>query len=297
MINKIDNKLIEEVLGLKPQENIECDNLALSYQDIPNMLSFMDSEKFVQQMLDNKNVIAIFVTENLSHYFDKTNIIKIICDDPRYYFYTLKNYIGKANYKKTPSQIDLSSIIHDKAYVSEYNVQIGKNVIIEPNVTILPDVVIGDNCIIRANTVIGAEGFEHKRTSKGILSVFHTGKVIIGNNVEIGASNAISKGFIFSDTIIGDETRTDNLVHIAHSAQIGKRCFLPACAMVAGDTRIGDDCWIGPNASISSQVKLGNKSFITIGAVVTKDVQENQTVSGNFAVEHSKFINFIKTIR
>ncbi|MFN8673744.1 MAG: UDP-3-O-(3-hydroxymyristoyl)glucosamine N-acyltransferase [Candidatus Sericytochromatia bacterium] len=294
---KINNSLIEEVLAIKIDEIIDCDNLALSYQDIPNMLSFMDSEKFVQQMLDNKNVKALFITEKLAHFFENTEIKKIICDDPRYYFYTLKNYLGKLNYKKTDSIIDPTAIIHPRAYVCEYNVKIGKNVIIEPNVSILADVIIGDDCIIRANTVVGAEGFEHKRTSKGILSIFHTGKVIIGNKVEIGANNAISKGFLFGDTLIGDETRTDNLVHIAHSAQIGKRCFLPACAMIAGDSRIGDDCWIGPNASISSQVKIGDKAFITIGAVVTRNVEEKQTVTGNFAIEHSKFINFIKSIR
>ncbi|MTI38250.1 DapH/DapD/GlmU-related protein, partial [Fulvivirga lutimaris] len=145
-------------------------------------------------------------------------------------------------------------------------------------------------------TVVGSEGFEHKKTTKGILSVKHDGKVIIGKDVYIGALNAISKGFSYRNTIIGDSTKTDNLVHIAHCVQIGERCLLPASSMIAGSTTLEDDVWIGPGSSISSQLTIGKNGFISIGSVVTKNVNMNEKVTGNFAIPHRKFLKHIRNI-
>ena len=129
--------------------------------------------------------------------------------------------------------------------------------------------------LIRSGSTIGVEGFEHKRLRNGlILSVIHDSNVVIGREVEIGGNNTVAKGFMGQDTKIGDFTKTDCLVHIGHCAQIGARCLIPACAMIAGSTIIGDDVWIGPNASISSSLKIGNGAFVTLGSVVVSDVEE-----------------------
>lgn len=261
------------------------------------MLSFMDTEKFIKQMLENKNIKATFVTKNLSYYFDESNIITIICEDPRYYFYKLKNHLAKQNYTKMPSKIASTAIIHPKAYVCQYNVEIGENTIIEPNVNILADVCIGDNCIIRAGSVLGSEGFEYKKTSKGILPIFHDGKVILGDRVEIGANTCIDKGFKNYSTKIGNDVKIDNLCYIAHSTTIDENCLICSCCSINGSVHIGKDTWIGPNSTISNQINVEKNAFISIGSVVTKNVFSNQIVSGNFAIEHSKFLNFLKTIR
>ena len=80
-------------------------------------------------------------------------------------------------------------------------------------------------------------------------------------------------------------------------AQIGNNVIIEPFATVQKDVIIDDDCWIGPNSAITPQLKIGDKGFVTIGSVVTRNVEPGQTVSGNFAIEHSKFIKFIKTIR
>jgi UDP-3-O-[3-hydroxymyristoyl] glucosamine N-acyltransferase len=175
-------------------------------------------------------------------------------------------------------------------------VEIADNVIIEPNVTILPDVTIGKNCIIRAGAVLGSEGFEHKRTKFGILPVFHDGKVIVGDDVEIGANTCVDKGFAWRNTSIGNQTKIDNLVHIGHGAQVGEKCLITACSQI-GASDIGDNVWVGPNANILSQHSIGNSAVITVGAVVTTDVAPGKRVTGNFAIDHQKFIKFIKQIR
>jgi len=293
---KIDNTLLKEVLGLTPSERIACDSLGLVALSEPNMLTFVDDERFIEQAANNPNVSAIFISATLAEKLGSTRAAKIICDDPRYYFYSLWNYLGKAGYQKTSTIIDPTASVDAKASVAEYNVEIGENVVIEPNATILPDVVIGDNCIIRAGAVLGSEGYEHKRTSRGIVSVFHDGKVILGNNVEIGANSCIDKGFRYRSTKIGDSTKIDNLVHISHCVHIGKNCFIICGAVISGTVTIMDDVWIGPNAVTAPYVVIGQAGFVTLGSVVTQSVKEKEWVTGNFAIPHTKFLLNLKRI-
>jgi len=97
--------------------------------------------------------------------------------------------------------------------------------------------------------------------------------------------------------VVGDDTKTDNFVHIAHNVHLGRGCFLAAHAMVAGSVTMGDEVWIGPSAAISSEITIGSKANITIGAVVTRNVEPGQKVSGNFAIDHTRYMAFLKTIR
>lgn len=293
---KINNTLLKEVLGLTPAEEVACDSLGLVDHSEPNMLTFVDDERFIEQAVDNPNVSAIFISETLAEKLGSTRIVKMICDDPRYYFYSLWNHVGKAGYQKTPTVIHPTASVDAKASVSEYNVEIGKNVVIEPNATVLPDVVIGDNCIIRAGAVLGSEGYEHKRTSRGIVSVFHDGKVILGKNVEIGANSCLDKGFRYRATKIGDFTKIDNLVHISHCVHIGKNCFIICGAVVSGTVTIMDDVWIGPNAVTAPHITIGDAGFVTLGSVVTQSVKEREWVTGNFAIPHVKFLLNLKRI-
>lgn len=292
----INNEILSKVLNIHLQTNTKFDSLGLIDSKVENTLSFIDDSKYIKNIINNENISAVFITNELATKVqsDNKNIQLIICKDPRLSFYSLYNYISKQLYIKKKTIINNNSFIHPSANIAEYNVIIGENVIIEPNVTILPDVIIGDNVILRAGSVIGSEGFEHKRTTSGILSVFHSGKVIINSNVEIGSNSCIDKGFSFRDTIINKNTKIDNLVHIAHCVEIGENCLIAASAMIAGSTTIGNDVWIGPSASISNNISVGNGCFITLGAVVVKDVAEGQKVTGNFAIPHDKFINNLK---
>lgn len=293
---KIDPELIEQVTGIPCQDSLVIETLAFSNSKHPNTLTFLDDQRFLAEVNGNGNITAVITTKALEQliHADKQ---RLISDDPRFDFYTLLNKVGRSRHKQWNSIINSTATVHETAFISPYNVIIGENTIIEPNVTILSDVEIGDHCIIRSGSVIGAEGFEHKRTSKGILSVYHDGKVLIGNNVHIGALNAISKGFSFRDTIIGDDCKIDNLVHIAHAVQIGKRGLFPASCMIAGSVTIEDDVWIGPNASISSGLTIQKNAYVTLGSVVTKNVLEGEKVTGNFAVPHQLFLaNLKKTI-
>jgi UDP-3-O-[3-hydroxymyristoyl] glucosamine N-acyltransferase len=290
----INHTFLSDNTGLIFNQIFECDAMGMSNATIPNTLSFLDSAKFLDDVNNNNNITVVLTLPELKDSI--LNKTVIVCEDPRFYFYTTLNKLGKTTYQQKPTVISPSATIHPNAFISPYNVVIGDRTIVGPNVTILSDVEIGDDCIFLSGVIVGSEGFEYKRTSKGILPVFHDGKVIIGNKVEVGANTCIVKGFSFRNTIIDDESKFDNLIHVAHGVQIGKRCFVTACATLAGSSTLKDDVWIGPNATISSGIIVENNAYVTIGSVVTRHVSEGQVVTGNFAIEHKKFLEFIKQL-
>jgi UDP-3-O-[3-hydroxymyristoyl] glucosamine N-acyltransferase len=142
------------------------------------------------------------------------------------------------------------------------NVSIGKCTIIHPNCVIYDNVSIGDDCIIHAGAVVGADGFGFVRDgANGYVKFPQIGAVTIENNVEIGANTCIDRGAL-GETIIGEGTKIDNLVQIAHNVQIGKRVVIAAQTGISGSTVIEDDCVIG------GQVGMGDHATVKSGAVI-----------------------------
>ena len=265
----------------------------------PKQLVYIEEPKYLSMLLRKSNISCIVTTEELIPSIPKELGIAI-SKNPRRAFYEIHNYLAKDTdfyWKHFKTEIASNAKIHPTAYVAERNVRIGEGCKIGPNVTILENAILENDIIIRAGGVISTEGFEFKRIEKEIMPVIHAGGVLLHNRVEIQANCCVSKAVFGGFTEIGEDTKLDNLIHIAHNVIIGKRCLLAACAMVAGSATIGNDVWIGPSASISSEVEIGDGASITLGSVVTKNVAQGQRVTGNFAIDHDKFIAFLKTIR
>lgn len=178
------------------------------------------------------------------------------------------------------SEVDPTASIGQNVVI-ETGCIIGKNVIIEPNVVIHKGTIIGDNSRIRSCASIGSDGFGFERLNDDeILRFPHLGRVVVGKNVEIGSCTAIARGTL-SDTVIHDNVKIDNLVHIAHNVTIHKGAFVIAGAEVSGSVEIGKNAWIAPNACINQKLKIGEASLVGLGAVVTKNVEARTVVAGN----------------
>jgi UDP-3-O-[3-hydroxymyristoyl] glucosamine N-acyltransferase len=164
--------------------------------------------------------------------------------------------------------------IGDKCIIGD-NTVVGDRVIIEQNTR------IGKNCIIQPGTVIGADGFAYERLEDTLeLERFpHIGGLILGNNVEICSNCSIGRGSL-SDRVIGEGTKLDALVHVAHNVEIGRHYALTTGTIIGGSTRIGDMCWTGLNSTINHKVKIGNKVIIGSGASVINDVDDEDIVAG-----------------
>jgi UDP-3-O-[3-hydroxymyristoyl] glucosamine N-acyltransferase len=133
--------------------------------------------------------------------------------------------------------------------------RIGRGTRLYANVTIYHDCVIGEDCILHSGVVIGADGFGFAREKSGAwVKIPQTGRVVIGNDVEIGANTTIDRGAL-DDTVIGDGVKLDNLIQIAHNVRIGEHTIMAGCAGVAGSTTIGARCMIGGQAGISGHLQ------------------------------------------
>lgn len=293
-LSELANKYFVEVII-----DGEFKSLGLISYNSSDMLVFLENRKYLAPLLHNPKIVCVITSkqfvDDLSAQFGI-----VVSDCPRKTFYDFHNLLKKDAefyWKSFSTNISETAKIHSTAYIADCDVYIGHNTIIEENVTILERVIIKDNVIVRAGSIIGSEGFGFNRIDNDIISVSHAGGVILHDGVEVQSNCCIDKSVFGGFTEIGENTKIDNMVHIAHNVQIGKRCLLAACAMIAGSVTVGDDVWIGPSASISSEVEIGDGASITIGSVVSKNVTPGQRVTGNFAIEHKKFIEFIRTIR
>lgn len=241
-------------------------------------------DRYVQGSLSfcNKNIEvpldAILITDQD---INSQNSIKNI--NPRTTFIKVLDWlytnIGFDLYENE-SEIDPTASIGQNVVI-ESGCVIGKNVVIEPNVVVHKGTVIGDNTRIRSCASIGSDGFGFERLNDDeILRFPHLGRVVVGKNVEVGSCTAIARGTL-SDTVIHDNVKIDNLVHIAHNVTIHKGAFVIAGAEVSGSVEIGKNAWIAPNACINQKLKIGEASLVGLGAVVTKNVEARTVVAGN----------------
>lgn len=158
------------------------------------------------------------------------------------------------------------------------------------NTWVASNTVLGDGILnntygrmmqIGANCVIGDSGFGFEIDENGrLIQIPHLGRVRIEENVVIRNSVCIDRA-VLGETVIGEGTVIDNLVHIAHSAKIGKHCLIVAGAVLGGSCEIGDRTFIGMNASVKNKVKIGCGCIIGAGAVILKDIPDNEIWVGN----------------
>jgi UDP-3-O-[3-hydroxymyristoyl] glucosamine N-acyltransferase len=181
--------------------------------------------------------------------------------------------------------ISEKSSIGSNCYIGDYvvigdNCSVGKNAIIYDRVSLVQNCIIGDNCLIQSGASLGSDGFAFERYESGELEKFpHKGYVKIENNVEIYANCSIARGSL-SDTKIGEGTKLDALVHIAHNVSVGKNCELTAGTIIGGSTIIGETSWTGLNSTIKNKIKVGKNVIVASGASVIHDVPDGDIVAG-----------------
>ena len=143
------------------------------------------------------------------------------------------------------------------------NVTIGENCVLHPNVFVEDNSVIGDNVILHSGVVIGADGFGYVRDTDSHVKFPQVGRVVIENDVEIGANSCVDRGAL-GETRIGEGTKIDNLVQVAHNVDIGKRVIIAALTGISGSVKIENDCVLGGQVGIADHVTL--RSGAVIGA-------------------------------
>ena len=156
-----------------------------------------------------------------------------------------------------------AGVVIESGVVIEPGVSIGCNTVIRKdtkisaNVSIYHDCIIGQACIIHSGACIGSDGFGYASQRPGWKKIQHIGRVILGNEVEVGANTCIDRGML-EDTEIHSGTKIDNLCHIAHNVTIGENSIIAACAGIAGSTNVGKNVMIGGGSGLNGQITIAD---------------------------------------
>ncbi|MBS1160941.1 MAG: UDP-3-O-[3-hydroxymyristoyl] glucosamine N-acyltransferase [Proteobacteria bacterium] len=170
-------------------------------------------------------------------------------------------------------------------------VSIGDGTVLYANVTIYAGCQIGRNTIIHASAVIGADGFGFAPDQGKWVKIPQIGRVLIGDDVEIGASTSIDRGAL-EDTVIGDGCKLDNLVHVGHNCRIGKNCLLCGCVGIAGSTTLQDNVIVGGAGMIEGHITIASGVVISGATTVTKSIKKPGRYTSIFPMnEHADWLH------
>ena len=275
-----------------------------------NDLTFVSNNKYSIDT-DAKFVVT---TEKLSNLLNKDQFVLISdnldCDIARIsnLFYRNKTKKEILNLSKAitgintelseKSTIDNGVVVGDNFSIDSFssighNCTIGNNVKIGKNVSI-SNSIIGDNVTIGDGTKVGQAGFGFTYDSDNTpIKIFHIGRVIIQNNVNINSNCTIDRGS-FNDTVIGENTFIDNLVHIAHNVTIGINCIIAGQCGFAGSAKIGNFVQIGGQTGIGGHIKVADFVKIAAKSGVIRDIPKGETVMGYPAINLNKYLKNYK---
>ena len=278
-------------------------------------LTFLDSVNYIHLAKSTKASYCL-TTEKLKVYLPNTclpilvkNVLFELCNVTKKFYpdadIDIPDKTLKRPKKKSFQKVQFGNniLIGKKCRIGK-NTFIGSNTIIENNVSIGNNCIIGSQVVLRNSIIgngvviqdgckIGLKGFGFIPLKGKNLRFPHIGRVLIGNNVEIGANCTIDRGSL-NDTAIGENTFLDNQVHVAHNTKIGNNCMIAGQVGFAGSSKIGDSVSIGGQAGVSGHLKVGNNVKIGGGSGVVKNVKDGNVVMGYPAVPLRDFIKNLK---
>ncbi|BDU26386.1 MULTISPECIES: UDP-3-O-(3-hydroxymyristoyl)glucosamine N-acyltransferase [unclassified Flavobacterium] len=251
----------------------------------PGDIVFVDHPKYYDKALQSAATIVL-INKEVECPEGKALLIS---DDPFRDFNILTKHFKPfqfANVAIAPSaEIGEGTIIQPNSFVGNH-VKIGKNCLIHSNVSIYDHTIIGDNVIIHAGTILGADAFYYKKRPEGFDQLVSGGRVVIEDNVGIGALCTIDKG-VTGDTTIGAGTKLDNQVHVGHDTVIGKKCLIASQTGIAGCVIIEDEVTMWGQVGTTSGITIGTKAVVMGQTGVTKSVEGGKSYFGT-PIEESR---------
>lgn len=273
-----------------------------------DQLSFLSNPKYVS-MLALSEAGAVLIRDRQ----DASKVRNAILVRNPYLAFAEVSELFKPVLKGWPDLVHPSAVIHENAEIAE-DVEIGPNVTVMANASIAAgsridsgcvigeNVILGTNCQLAANVtlyqgvqaghrcifhsgaVIGADGFGFAPSEKGWTKIHQLGRVVLGDDVEVGANTTIDRGAI-ENTVIGNGVKIDNLVQIAHNVVIGDNSAIAGCVGIAGSAKIGKACTIAGGAGVAGHLTIVDNVHVTAMSLVTRSIKESGSYSSGTALD------------
>ncbi|WP_179338811.1 UDP-3-O-(3-hydroxymyristoyl)glucosamine N-acyltransferase [Winogradskyella ludwigii] len=263
----------------------------------PGDIVFVDHPKYYDKALESAATIVL-INKDVDCPEGKALLIS---DDPFRDFNKItkhfKPFRSSNSAVADDAVIGEGTIIQPNCFVGN-NVKIGKNCLIHSNVSIYDDAIIGDNVTIHAGTILGASAFYYKNRPEGYDQLLSGGRVIIEDNVDIGALCTIDRG-VTGDTRIGEGSKLDNQIQIGHDTVLGKKCLIASQTGIAGCVVIEDNVTIWGQVGVKSGITIAKGTVIYAQSGLGQTTEEGKTYFGSPAVEARSFFKeraYIKKI-
>ncbi|MDG3582219.1 UDP-3-O-(3-hydroxymyristoyl)glucosamine N-acyltransferase [Galbibacter pacificus] len=261
----------------------------------PGDIVFVDHPKYYDKALQSAATVVL-INKEVDCPAGKALLIST---DPFRDFNTLTDFFRP--FQKATSSIAASAKIGEGTIVQPgtfigNNVVVGKNCLIHPNVSIYDNCIIRDNVTIHAGTVLGADAFYYKNRPEGFDKLLSGGRVVVENNVDLGALCTIDKG-VTGDTLIKEGSKIDNQVHVGHDTVIGKKCLIASQVGIAGCVIIEDEVTIWGQVGIASAITIGTKAVLLAQSGVSKSLAPHKTYFGYPAEEARRKYKELASIR
>lgn len=257
----------------------------------PGDIVFVDHPKYYDKALESKATVVLINKEVVC----PEGKALLVSDDPFRDFNILTRHFRPFQQSHSAiaptAKIGEGTVIQPNCFIGN-NVSIGKDCLIHANVIIYDNTVIGNNVVIHSGTVLGADAFYYKKRPEGFDQLLSGGRVVIEDNVGIGALCTIDKG-VTGDTTIGSGTKIDNQVHVGHDTFIGKKCLIAAQTGIAGCVIIEDEVTLWGQVGTTSGITIGKKAIVLGQTGVTKSIEGEKTYFGSPVDEsRAKFKEF-----
>ncbi|MGO2135248.1 MAG: UDP-3-O-(3-hydroxymyristoyl)glucosamine N-acyltransferase [Marinobacter sp.] len=303
---------IAEALGaeLRGDPETRVSGLATLQAAGPDQLSFLANPAYAKHLADTRaaavilspaaagdNPTNVLLLNNpylgyarLSHWFDPVpvappGIHPAAVVDPSATI-AINAYIGPT------AVIEAGAVIGDRVAIGAGSVigartTIGAGSIIRPRVTLAHDVMVGQRCHILSGAVIGSDGFGFANEKGQWHRIAQLGRVVLGDDVEVGANTTIDRGAL-DDTVIGNGVKLDNLIQIAHNVRIGDHSAMAAMVGISGSTKIGSHCVFGGASGVAGHLEIANQVHLTGMTLVTGDIREPGVYSSGTSADTNR---------
>jgi len=246
---------------------------------------FVDHPKYYDKALESAATIVL-INKKVDCPEGKALLIS---DDPFRDFNKLTAYFKPFkrahNSIAESAKIGKDTIVQPNVFIGN-NVEIGDNCLIHANVSIYDNCIIGSNVTIHAGSILGSDAFYYKNRPEGFDKLISGGRVVLEDNVEIGALCTIDKG-VTGDTTIGEGTKLDNQVHVGHDTFIGKKCLIASQTGIAGCVIIEDEVTLWGQVGTTSGITIGKKAVVMGQTGITKSIEGGKSYFGT-PIEESR---------
>lgn len=294
---------LAEVAGAKLADDAEGERsvraVAVLAQAQPDTVTFLTDRKYAEALAQSRP-IGVFVSAGNADLVPE-GCAALITAMPHAAYAAAANRLHRPRRHTGAEAVSREAMLEEGVTLSPGVVigpgaRVGRGTVIGANAVIGPGVAIGRDCVIGANASIGfallgdrvsvlagarigEPGFGATGAAQGVIDVPQLGRVILQDGVTIGANSCVDRG-AFEDTVVGENTKIDNLVHIAHNVRVGRNCVMAAYTGISGSVTIGDGVAFGGRAGVADHISIGDRAQIAAAAGLFRNVPAGETWGG-----------------